>query len=224
MQGLKFGKWTVVKEFETQKPGRWYECLCDCGTIKVKAGTELRAGRSTQCPPCQYKMLYDPDNEIDRKYGKWEVIKFIGVHRKLYHFEIKCECGNAGKAAAADLRSGKSRQCSDCHNRENAFNNTKHGKHKTLQYKVWSAIHQRCKNPKSTAYKYYGERGISVCERWNKFENFLEDMGERPEGMTLDRIDNDGNYEPSNCRWVTHQVNCNNRVRRMIAGQKRNQT
>ena len=69
----------------------------------------------------------------------------------------------------------------------------------------------RCSNKKSTHYDRYGGRGITVCARWKRFENFYKDMGERPEGLTLDRIDNNGNYEKSNCRWVTHKENCNNR-------------
>ena len=83
--------------------------------------------------------------------------------------------------------------------------------HNTSTYFVWRAMIQRCTNPNTTHYDRYGGRGISVCERWLKFENFLADMGEKPKGLTLDRIDNNGNYENSNCRWVTHKENCNNR-------------
>ncbi len=78
-------------------------------------------------------------------------------------------------------------------------------------YNIWCTMHSRCSNPKSPKYPYYGGRGIKVCERWAAFENFIADMGDRPEGMTLDRKNVDGDYEPSNCRWVTTAVQRRNR-------------
>lgn len=78
-------------------------------------------------------------------------------------------------------------------------------------YAAWTSMRTRCRNPKDARWKYYGGRGITVCERWETYENFLEDMGEAPEGLTLDRIDNNGNYESDNCRWATRKVQDENK-------------
>ena len=94
--------------------------------------------------------------------------------------------------------------------------NTKHG-HSLRNgkpspiYQSWKAMKARCQNPNHPDYNYYGGRGIKVCERWMDFANFLEDMGEKPKGLTLDRVDNNGDYEPSNCRWATPKQQAQNK-------------
>lgn len=119
----------------------------------------------------------------------------------------KCDCGTEKRVGLRDLRSGATKSCG-CFSRRNTLNrNLKHGhsirgSHSST-YKAWAAMMTRCNNPNSLYYENYGGRGIRVCDRWRAFENFLADMGECPEKKTLDRLDNDKDYEPGNCRWAT---------------------
>lgn len=92
--------------------------------------------------------------------------------------------------------------------------------HKHPLYMTWLTMRQRCRNPKAKGFRNYGGRGITVCDRWDDFETFVEDMGEKPPGTTLDRIDNDGNYEPSNCRWATAKEQLKNKRPKRLTFQK----
>jgi hypothetical protein len=139
-----------------------------------------------------------------QKFGKWLVIKTSEKKYKSLHYECKCECGNLRNIDGYRLRKNKAISCRQCQNKT-------HGLSYTSTYKVWRDMKNRCNRPQMKCYKDYGGRGIIVCERWLKFESFLQDMGEKPDGLQIDRIDNNGNYEPSNCRWVTPKINVGNR-------------
>jgi len=127
----------------------------------------------------------------------------------------KCDCGSYVEVVSNKLRQGNTKSCG-CLNKERVIEVNKiHGhaanKMKTPTYSTWGALKSRCNNPNDKRYDYYGGRGITVCKRWlRSFENFLEDMGERPKDSTIDRIENDGGYEPDNCRWATREKQIRN--------------
>lgn len=117
-------------------------------------------------------------------------------------FKCQCDCGTIVKVRPDHFGThNKSCGCLGAEHRR--ASTTTHGMSSSREYMVWSLMRFRCSNPTATYYANYGGRGIGVCPRWNKFENFLSDMGRCPDGMMLDRKDNDIGYEPSNCRWVT---------------------
>ena len=145
-----------------------------------------------------------------RKFGRMTVLGVACKNKKgEYLWHCKCDCGTEKNVRAADLKNGKVVSCG-CYRKEKAI---KHGlKHDRL-YKIWIAIRQRCNNPKSDGFEYYGARGIKVCKEWDDFKSFHDwSMSNGYEKhLTIDRIDVNGNYEPSNCRWVSEQVQGSNK-------------
>jgi len=122
----------------------------------------------------------------------------------------KCQkCGNQSIVSSNQLTTGKTRSCGCIFYEKTKKANTIHGetinKKQSKTYQSWASMIDRCLNPNNKKFMYYGGKNIKVCKRWRDFQNFYADMGEKPNGKTLDRIDSDGNYEPLNCRWATRQ-------------------
>lgn len=133
--------------------------------------------------------------------------------RKVYKWRCVCDCGNETQVVISDLKRGKTKSCG-CLNREIVSKTSmKHGMSKTIEFNIWRGIKQRCNNKKCSTYKYYGNLGVKICDRWlNSFENFYKDMGDIPsKNHSIDRIDVNGDYSPENCRWSDSKTQSRNK-------------
>jgi hypothetical protein len=156
-----------------------------------------------------------PPIEAGQKFGRLTAVSFENHDRHgNVRWNFRCDCGESTVQYVSVARRSKISSCG-CRRRELAISNgkqsTTHGMHRTTTYRSWECMCRRCRSPKDKSYKNYGGRGITVSARWDSFENFFADMGERPQGTSLDRINNNGNYEPGNCRWATTQEQAKNK-------------
>lgn len=157
---------------------------------------------------------------LGHRFGRLIVIRENGSVRRNgaivgVCWECQCECGNIVTVAADSLQRGNTQSCGCLRLERLKAKTTVHGQSGTPEYYSWGGMIQRCTNPNNPQYSNYGGRGIKVCKRWLKFENFFKDMGKRPDGLTLERKDTNGNYDLPNCKWATlTEQNRNQRVKK----------
>ena len=205
LTGQRFGSWTVLEP----RAGYKWLCFCDCGTEREVLSKSLKNGRSTSCG-CSYK------KKSGDVFGRLILLEYVGTENKSALWLCKCTCGNEVVLSTNNM--GRATNSCGCIKREvTGALNRSHGYARSSvgisrTYRIWTNMKQRTSNPNNPNTEHYLGRGITCCERWfDSFEAFLVDMGECPDGLTLDRINNDGNYEPGNCRWADYVTQANNR-------------
>lgn len=150
------------------------------------------------------------------------VIEYVGCDDyRSHNYKCVCKCGKEFITRSSRLRTGYTKSCG-CKSRSQHY---KHGRWRTKTHSIWCGMRSRCLNKNNLNYHNYGGRGITIHPRWDDFEKFLQDMGECPPGLSIDRIDNNGNYGPDNCRWATMKQQANNkRTNRFIEYEGRKMT